>query len=733
MDEMYEMAPDSPETPDVAVAADMASPDAKPEASLSDQALVRRLLKEIHADKKHFKKAFDRMKDNMAQAMSGRDKFWGEDQYRANITGQHVKQKTASLYAKNPKVTARRKESMDFAVWDETQESLMLAMGIVQQAAMAQAAAPTMIDPITGAAVPAEPMLPPGFAEAQAVVQDFQQGIHRRTQLKKFGRSLELVFAEAMRQQTPLDFKTAVKKVVRRAVTTGVGYIELDFQRKYGVPAVTNERLADSRGRLEHIKMLAEKAADGEADELSAERAELEAAISALEAEPQIVLRSGLTFDFPQSTQVIPDRRTKSLVGFVGARRVTLEYEYSVDDVREIFNVDLGHLYTPYSDEGKRGDAPAGVDYGDSEQGELNFPHSRSGADMVRVFKVYDKPSGAVYFLCDGHPNFLRPPTAPSVSVPRFWPIYALTFNDVESEDELFPLSDVELIAPMQREVNRSRQGKREHRDAARPRWAYATGALDEQKDVPNLQNAKAFDAIQLNIGIDADIRKILQPIPVPGVDPNLYDTGEVMQDAQLTVGAQAAQLGGLAKATATEAAIAEGSSSSSDSSSIDDLDSFLTMLARDGGQILMGNMTRDDVIRVAGPGAVWVEDLGLTPEDIFDEVYLEVEAGSTGKPNQALEIRNLKEIGPLLLQVGSIPSEWLAREMLRRLDDRLDLTDAIATGLPAIVAQNRMTQPAAGDPAADPNAQGDKGGDKGPKPPGNDGSGPAMGGNQTM
>ena len=71
------------------------------------------------------------------------------------------------------------------------------------------------------------------------------------------------------------------------------------------------------------------------------------------------------------------------------------------------------------------------------------------------------------------------------------------------------------------------------------------------------------------------------------------------------------------------------------------------------------------------------------------------------------------------------------AGETLRRLDDRMDLTEAVVEGIPAIVATNRQAQPATGNALTDPAAQGDQGGDKAPAPGGPPGSGPAFGSNQ--
>ena len=279
-----------------------------------------------------------------------------------------------------------------------------------------------------------------------------------------------------------------------------------------------------------------------------------------------------------------------------------------------------------------------------------------------------------------------------------------------------------------QMEYNRSRQGMREHRRAARPRWAYPNGSI-ENEDIEKLKSMEPFEAIGFNVDPQTKIADILQTIPVPGVDPNLYETGQLFTDIQIIVGAQEAQLGGVSQATATESAIAASSSASSSGSSVDDLDAFLTMLARASGQILLREMSEEQVKAVAGPGAVWPH---LTLAEIADEVFLEVEAGSTGKPNQQVELNAWNQMLPFLIQMPGINPEWLAREAIRRLDDKMDLTEALSSGIPSIVMQNQMQQPGTGDAATDPTAQGGEGAANGPPVPGGPGgSGPAFGSNQ--
>lgn len=685
--------------------------------------LVKRITDTIRADKKHHTKAFERMRRDMKIARCGHDDSYPDEYYKVNVSGRHVRQKTNSLYAKNPKATARRRERMSYRLWDGTAQSITMATQMVMTAGA---------DPNAAAM--------PGYAEAMALVQDFQQGYQSDQQIKKFGETLTHLFSQAMTEQQPLDFKTAMKRVVRRACTTSVAYVEVNFQRETGPDPITTAKLEDARGRLAHMKRLIEdqQANEGAVDpEDEAELAELQASVQSMMNEPHIVLREGLVYDYPQSTRVIPDRLCQSLVGFVGARHVTIEYLYTLDEIKEVFGVDIGQKFTPYNPDGCKGeDWNASADEPsteDSDDWSVGASGKQKDDSMVLVWKHYHKPSGLVYYVADGYDGFLREPAAPDVFVSDFWPIYALTFNDTESEKELFPLSDISLIYDAQYEINRSRQGLREHRKAARPRFVQRKAMLDDE-DTQKLAACEAFDVIQVNVDPSTKLDDVITSIKIPGVDPNLYEESPFYQDIQMAVGSAPARLGGLAKATATEAAIAEGSATADDTSGIDDLDSFLTMIARASGEILIKEMSPDKVVEAVGPGAVWpgyTEGFEFTAEDLMNEAWLEIEAGSTGKPNQAVEISNFERIVPLLLQTGGVSPSYLAREGVRRLDDRVDLSEAIAEQLPAIVAMNQNAQVGTGDPATDPNQQGAEGGDNTTTPSGPAGTGPAFGSNQ--
>lgn len=699
-----------------------------PKPSEERMALVKRVIKDIKDDKLFHDKAFQRMKRDMQVATWGAEKAWLEGKnYTANICGRHAKQRTSALYAKNPKVKASRPETLDFAIWDETPESLQMAV----QAQQLAAATPPVTDELGQPVV--DPAVAQAAMQAQELLQDVQTGMARRQQLDKIAKTLEILYSRAMREQKPVSFKTAAKAAVRRTVVACVSYCELNFQRETGPRPATVEKLADHQARIAHLEQLAKNIAEDDAGKTGAELAELNAAAASLMSEPEIVLREGLIFDFPAATKVIPDRKCKSLVGFIGAGRVTIEYDYTVGQIKEMFKVDVTKGEKSGASDGTKTNSDA-LRVVDAK--EADVPPSGKDGEVKQVWKCYDKTAGLVYYVVEGYCDFLREPAKPDVFVEDFWPIYPLVFNDVENEDELFPPSDISLMLDVAREHNRSRQGLREHRNAARPRYVARQGSMD-QEDKNRLANAEPFTVTDVKIQPNSSIEKELQVVPVPGVDPNLYDTSPFFADAQLVVGASEPRFGGVSKATATEAAIAEGSTTETDASNVEDLDDWLTAIARAGGQILLKEMSPETVQREVGVGAVWPD---ATLAEIAGEIFLEIEAGSTGKPNQAMEIDNWSKMLPFLIQMPDITPGFLARETLRRLDDRMDFTKAIVEGALSIAAQNMASKapPSGGvaeDPGNEPGAQGDKGGANAPKVPegqgGPGGGEPAYGSNQ--
>lgn len=646
--------------------------------------LVKQKLENIRNAKIHHGPAFKRIKEDMQMAKDGTSNrmFAGDKKYVANIIQSFLKTRVAKLYAKNPKAYFSKRPRRDHLYWDGSFQAIE---AIVSKSA---------------AMMPLEPM-------DQLVLEDFKNSTALTNLYDGMGETLVITFNYYMKEQKP-NFKKQMKQLVRRTLTCGVGYMKLGYQRELQRRSDAQAQIDDITKKLQNAQRIAEGIQEGEILEDDPQMEELRLQLQQLTQDPSTmeVIREGLVFDFPKTLSIIVDSACENLHGFIGAGWVAHEIFLTPEEVKEIYNVDLKKgQFTAYE---KKADITS-AGYQAARDDSVNRDLNRMNAC---VYEYYDKKTGMVYVLCEGYCDFLEEPTTPNVEVEGFFPIYALMFNGIEDEKEIYPKSDVRLMIPMQDEWNRSREGLREHRQAKRPRYVAPRGAL-EKDDKRVLQGLAAHGTAEITMGQATKITDILQEVPTAGVDPNLYTTDHLMTDMNIVVGAQESSLGGTSGATATEVNNAESSTMSTIESNIDDMDDFLTEIARDGGQILMLNLTTEKVKEIVGEGAIWPES-EFTRDKVVKELFLEIEAGSSGKANKAVEIANFERLNPAMLQMPGLNKQRWLEEGIRRLDDKLDPSDFMDDSM-SVVAMNAMKLPLSGNPMNAPEQQGDNGGQNAP------------------
>ena len=676
------------------------TPEDVPEAR---KALVTTLVDSVKQGKAHFEKEFTRIRKDQEFA---RGKQWytstgqqlGSDNYVANIVQRHIQQRTAVLYAKDPRAVARRKDRIMNTVWDGSMQQVNEAQ---QGVAMAQQALQEGV-----------PMPPEAIQQVEqlgAILQDYQVVEENNKMLDKVGHTLELLYQYNIDEQIH-PFKNQMKAMIRRTLTTGLGWVKLGFQRTMSMRPETEARISDYSERLATLERLTADLADEEFEETDAEAEQLRLMITEMQKESEIIAREGLVFDFPGSSSIIVDPKCSRLNGFIGADWVAHEFILDTEVIQEIYGIDIGKNYTAYEDN------TSGA-VGASESRVLSMIIDKAGKAISKskslacVYEVWSRKDGMVYTVCDGYPDFLKEPAAPDVFIERFWPFFMYATNEVDDETSIYPMSDVSLLRDMQLEINRARQGLREHRKANRPTMAVPTGMLDDT-DKEVLRSRPANALIELNaLQPGQSVDQVLQAVKMPPIDPALYDVNPLYEDVMHVVGTQEANLGGTSGATATETSIAESSRMSAIGSAADDLDELLTELARSAGQILLAEATEEHVKVIVGPGALWPK---LSRAQIIQEIGLSIEAGSTGKPNKAQEMQNLERGMPFLMQMPGLNPEFLAKEIFKRMDDKLDLNEAFSSGMPSIISQNSAKQPGTGDAESDPAQQGGRGGEGG-------------------
>ena len=656
-----------------------------PEANEVDparKALVSEWMERVKSAKteKRTADAFKQMRTNMDFAARGADKEWVEGgNYTVPILVRHINQSVAQLYARNPTSTAKRKRRRMHKLWDGKPESLQSAMEGVAMG---------------------DPMAMQILQEVAAVQQYMQM-------MDGLAETLELLWDYFVGEQGA-NFKQELKATVRRTKVCGVAYVKLGFQRLLEPrPDITAE-IEDVTRKMAVMKSILEDISEGDLDDDSPRMAELKTLLADLQQKEYLVVREGPVFDFPRATAIIIDPACRHLKTLAGAGWLAEEFEMSAEEVRETYGVKVSKTAVAYHKDGQV--------YSDNN-------HEADKDKLVyRVYEVQNKRLRQVFTVCEGHEDFLKEPAAPYCLVDRFFTIFPVVFNEIEHEKRLYPPSDIELARDIQNEYNRSRNGLREHRIAARPYYVHDGTLEDEEKR--KLANHAAHEIITVTaLAAGQTIESKLQRGPTAPIDPNLYETEMHYTDLLRVVGVQEANMGGGSSgSTATESSIAEQSRGASIADNVDDLDEMLSELAKAFSQVALAHLSKQTVVEIVGDGAIW-PDMAQTREEIAKDLYLDIKAGSSGRPNRASELANMERGMPMLVQIPGVNPRPLAEKYVQLLDIGVELEEILVDGLPSITAMNAamskmgQAQPGTGDPATDPAQQGAAGAQNAPNP----------------
>lgn len=636
-------------------------------------------------------------------------------QVQANITRAVISGIVARLYAKDPTVVPRRVERMDAITWDGTAAMLEEAKTALRYFETLQIA---QSDPMGAAPMPPASDAPlMDQMTATQVLSEAQAVRARKLQVDRVGQVAKLLIQHFWERPRP-NFKLLLQEALRRAETTGVAYCRPTYRREFKPAPEVSGRIASATERVAALKARIADAQDGELHDETAEMQALEVQLKQLETEQYTMAFSGLEFRFPASTNIIPDTRMRSLLGFQGCEEVAECYPMSRDQIKHVYGVDLPSSATPAKLPATVATTETAATLNSAVSATLGVGAKRR-RDAFNVYEVWNITDGTVATVCDGYEGFLVEPTVPADVREGFWPWDAYIPYPVESDSagQLWPLSCVQLIRALQAEINRLMEALRQHRIANRPGMVTRRGAL-RKEDKRELATHIDHKIIELEgLGSGEDIRSVLQPKPTVPIDPKLYDTTELFALIQRVVGVQQADLGYISGGTATEASIAAGGRASEDTARRDALDEFLSAVVRGAGELLLLNADLYTVQRIAGAGATWPQ----TPEEaeaFRSEVTLTIRAGSSGQPNKAETLAALERMAPYIMQMPNLDPTKIVELMLRTLlGDEVEMADYLKPDSPSIVSLNRMSGQLGGavDPMADPSMQGERGGERGP------------------
>lgn len=653
-----------------------------PQVTEAEKTAVAEWTKKIRAAKKFHEKTFKRMRECQKIAKEGRLDDWNESNYTVPVLKRHTNVSVAALYARNPTATAKRKKKVQFKLWDGNFSSLQQAM----QTAMPSPGTPPQ--PPSPQNPQGSPGTPPtmGDPNAQALLAEVQAVHQQNVQMERAAKTLEILFDYYMNEQDA-GYKQQLKAAVRRVKVCSVAWIKLGFQRVLQPNPDVTAAIADVTHQIARLSTLTNDFADGEFDENSAKMDEMRRLLADLQSQQEMIVREGPVLGFPKAKEVIIDPACIHLKTLAGANWIAQEFPpMTRDAVKEIYSVDIGTNFAAYSS-----DRVATAANPDKES-------------LALVWEVQNKKTLETFTICDGYPAYLKSPAAPDVKVSRFWTLFPIVFNEVEDDEAIYTDSDIWDARHMQREYNTVRQGLREHRMQNRPKYAIMKGKMEEE-DLKKLATGDSGAIYELNgMTTGEKVADILQPIMSIPIDPNLYEVSSIFSDIERVVGSSQADLGAPASVTATQSSIIEQGRSTTNSDNVDDLDDVLSEVARAMGELMLYELDYETVVKIAGPGAVWPQSQP-SRQQIAEDLWLEIKAGSSGRPNRAAELANMERGLPYLIQIPGVNPFPLGRRYGELLE--LDVDDIVIEGMPSILAQNAA---AGRDPFSAAGAQGGSG-----------------------
>ena len=467
------------------------------------------------------------------------------------------------------------------------------------------------------------------------------------------------------------NLKPRAKAAIRAAMTTGIGWSKVSWQKDIKTDPLIESRLADTQDNIQRIRHLIAEIEDGDESkcELEAKQAELEQQLASLQEQAEVSTVEGIAIDRVLTEDMfILDDTLYDFDGYSQAEALAHRVWMTVDKYKQTF--------------GK--DAPKTANRYGSDKKERGSTTDENAVELVAVFETWDRISNRVFTLCAGADEWARDPYTPEVLGRRFYPFFALAFNPTDGT--LHPLSDTELLIELQDEYNTTRTNFAEHRKENLPTRVYRKSGDLTDGDIKALANRQANQWVGIEGNPDTPITQDIAILPNPPVDPMTYDVQPILRDAEMVLGAGDAAKGTINKAkTATEAEIMAQGLQSRIAERQDVVEDWIAQMAQFAAELCLQELTPQQVQRIAGMESVWPQ---MKKADVFDLVQIQIRAGSAGRPNKAKEREQWGQMLPQIQQSVQQIMELrtagqndmaetvmkLLEETLRRFDERIDI-----------------------------------------------------------
>jgi hypothetical protein len=522
-----------------------------------------------------------------------------------------------------------------------------------------------------------------------------------------FAATAELVGSRLWRDGR---LKKTAKKSVRSTLSVGQGWKKaLMYTQKTPCPQVEKDILTQqSLMETMHAQQDALGSQISPPGDMDAAREAIKLTLTGLQAKEAAAYNTGMCFDFIRADDMQVSLDVASITDYLDADWCSNDLYILKSQAKVKFSrltdedLQKAAIYYQKQSATKDKSQETAAQMGDNmAEGAFTktAPSSSAGAnkgvEFIKVVEMWRKCQGIICTMIDGVERWAAEPYAPPQATARFYPYFLDALFEVDGERH--PQSLVFRLFKLQDEYSSCRSNQKLTRERSLGGVIFNRGSLSPE-DAKKVTDA----AIGENIGVqptdpNAPLQNLFVAKPQPQYNPELFNTAPIRADMESISGVQEA-LQSAAQSnqpkTATEANIEQSGFATRTGADRDTIEDGFTDLAHYTIETAVQEVRPPQAQRIAGKNAFW--PFGMDVQDILTMVEVDVQAGSTGKPNNHQQASNWATILPMIeqllgkirmMQVSDPPMaqalEAVFEETLRRLDDRLDISKFIPTELP--------------------------------------------------
>lgn len=290
---------------------------------------------------------------------------------------------------------------------------------------------------------------------------------------------------------------------------------------------------------------------------------------------------------------------------------------------------------------------------------------SYKSKELVEVFEFYDLHRKTMSTFATGAREYLIRPRA----MPYAFGHPFEQLRNYEIPDHFYPMGDLESIAPLIKELSKTRSEMMNHRARYARKYIARKSAINKA-DLSKIASKRDGEVIFIEDD-NVPLNDVIQPVNQVSMDPGLYNWSQLIsQDIEDISGVSEFMRGGggQIRRTATEASLMQDAANVRTAEKLDRVETFIAQLATKLLQINQQYVTGEQVAKIVGRdgASLWVP---YTREDIKGQYDFRVEGGSTVPKNETFRRQSalgmLQAMAPFI-ETGQINTQELMRVVLR-------------------------------------------------------------------